>query len=93
MAALVHRAYELKTITEAQRRYLYINMAKRGYRTCEPIEADVPVERPFLLARITESHLSALNYTRSELMKVLFMNDESELKSVYLGQALMQLVG
>src|ERR1019366_9937990 len=30
MQALIMRAYELKTITESQRRYLFINVAKRS---------------------------------------------------------------
>src|SRR5437773_8160492 len=31
MASLVQRAFELKTITDAQRRYLFIQLAQAGY--------------------------------------------------------------
>lgn len=93
MAALVQRAFELGTITDAQRRYLYINMAKRGYRTREPIEADVPLESPALVAKMVRSHVEKLGYTEGQLMSLLYMRDPAELKSVYLGENLLQLVG
>jgi Zn-dependent peptidase ImmA (M78 family)/DNA-binding XRE family transcriptional regulator len=93
MAALVQRAYELKTITDAQRRYLFINLGKRGYRTREPIEADVPLERPSLLAKIVQSHIEKLQYTEGDVMRLLHMRDSGELRSVYMGQNLLQLVG
>ena len=43
MAALVERAYALKTMTENQRRYFYINMARRGYKMHEPAESEFPL--------------------------------------------------
>ena len=43
MAALIMRAYELKTITDSQRRYLFINVSKRsGGRLHEPLESEIP---------------------------------------------------
>jgi len=93
MAALVQRAFELGTITDAQRRYLYINMAKRGYRTREPIEADVPLESPTLVAKMVRAHVEKLGYTEGQLMSLLYMRDPAELKSVYLGENVLQLVG
>jgi Zn-dependent peptidase ImmA (M78 family)/transcriptional regulator with XRE-family HTH domain len=93
MAALVHRAFELGTITDSQRRYLYINMAKRGYRTREPIEADVPLEIPTILSKMVRTHIEKLDYTEGQVMGLLYMRDPSELKSVYLGQNLLGLVG
>jgi Zn-dependent peptidase ImmA (M78 family) len=93
MAALVHRAFELGTVTDAQRRYLYINMAKRGYRTREPIEADVPIENPELITSIVRAHIDKLDYTEGQVMSLLYMRDPAELKSVYLGSNVLQLVG
>ena len=93
MAALVQRAFELGTITDAQRRYFYMNMAKRGYRTREPIEADVPLEIPTFLTKMVRSHMEKLEYTEGQVMSLLHMSDLAELKSVYLGQNLLQLVG
>ena len=45
MAAIVQRAYELGTITESQRKYQFIQLSRRGYRTREPEETDIPLER------------------------------------------------
>lgn len=47
--ALVMRAYRLKTITEAQMRYLFIQFSQGGYCSREPEELDIPVEKPALL--------------------------------------------
>jgi Zn-dependent peptidase ImmA (M78 family)/DNA-binding XRE family transcriptional regulator len=93
MAALIHRAFELKTITETQQRYLYINMAKRGYRMREPAEADVPTERPMLLNTLTRTHIDKLGYSVADLMKLVLLRNEDELRSVYLGGGQLRLVG
>ncbi len=93
MAALIHRAAELRTITQAQQRYLYINMAKRGYRMREPAEADVPLERPSLLNSLTRAHIDKLGYSISDLMRLVLLRNEDELRSVYLGGGPLRLVG
>lgn len=51
-----------------------------------------PVERPSLLSNLTRSHIDKLSYSMDDLLKLLHMKNESELRSVYLGQGLMQLV-
>ena len=93
MQALVVRAYELKTITETQRRYMFMNFSKRGYRTREPIETDVPIERPETMTKLARAHLQDLGFSIRDVMKLLFYCDEAEFRSVYLGGGNLQLVG
>jgi Zn-dependent peptidase ImmA (M78 family)/transcriptional regulator with XRE-family HTH domain len=86
MATLLERAYQLKTISETQRRYFYMNLSKRGWRTREPIETDIPVERPTLLNRLTRAHIESLGYSCQQLMNALFLTNETEFRSTYLGE-------
>lgn len=94
MAALIHRAYELGTINESQRKYFYINLAKKGYRLREPGSEEIPVERPSLLARLTRAHLEQLNYTIDDLKSLLFFRGDADFLPVYLGTGnSLRLVG
>lgn len=92
MAALIQRAYDLKTITETQRRYMFMNLSKKGYRTREPEETDVPIERPELLTRLALEHLRELGFSVREMMGLLFYTDENEFRSVYMGSDSLRLV-
>lgn len=91
MAALIQRAYELKTITETQRRYLFMALAKRGHRLREPVETDIPVERPSRLKALVRTHVE-LGFSTRDLMSLLFVHDENEFRSVYLGANQLRLV-
>jgi Zn-dependent peptidase ImmA (M78 family) len=94
MAALIHRAYELGTINESQRKYFYINLAKKGYRLHEPGSEDIPVERPTLLARLAKAHLEQLGYTIEDLKTLLFFRGDADFRPVYLGAGnSLRLVG
>jgi Zn-dependent peptidase ImmA (M78 family)/transcriptional regulator with XRE-family HTH domain len=93
MAALIHRAYELGAITENQRKYLYINMSKKGYRLQEPAGEDVPVERPTVLATLAKMHLDQLSYSFNDLKNLLLFRGEADMRSVYLGTGSLKLVG
>ncbi|HEY7342052.1 MAG TPA: XRE family transcriptional regulator [Ktedonobacterales bacterium] len=83
MAALLMRAQDLDTITPNQARYLWMQMAKAGYRTREPVELDVTGEQPRLLRELVEMHMDKLGYSESDLGKILPLN-EGELHSWYL---------
>jgi Zn-dependent peptidase ImmA (M78 family)/transcriptional regulator with XRE-family HTH domain len=82
MQALVMRAYHLKTITEAQMRYLFIQFSQAGYRMREPEELDVPIEKPTLLRMMIEAHSSELGYSAEEISKLLNL-DEDEFRDLY----------
>jgi Zn-dependent peptidase ImmA (M78 family)/transcriptional regulator with XRE-family HTH domain len=92
MAALIQRAHELKTITDNQRRYLFMALSKRGQRLREPIETDIPIERPTKLMGLVKSHVE-LGYSNRDLMKLIFISDEDEFRSSYLGINKLRLIG
>lgn len=92
MAALIQRAFDLNTITDSQRKYLYINMAKKGYRMQEPVEVEVAVERPTLLNRLVKAHIDELGYTSTDIKRLLLIEEEDELRSVYMGGGSLRLV-
>lgn len=81
--ALITRAYHLKTITDRQRRYLYMQLNRGGYRLREPQELDPPVEVPHRLNMIVDFHRHDLGYDISELSELLGLN-EPELRKNYL---------
>jgi Zn-dependent peptidase ImmA (M78 family)/transcriptional regulator with XRE-family HTH domain len=87
MASLVQRGFELKTITDSQRRYLFIQLARAGYKTREPIETDVPIERPALIRELVDTHMNELGYSAIDLSKLLVIT-ESEFRQAYLEQSL-----
>ncbi len=92
MQALIMRAFELKTITDSQRRYLFINVAKRsGGRIHEPLESEVPRESPELFGNLIRTHMQDLGYSVPDLLRLLFMEEE-ELKADYLGEQRLRIV-
>src|SRR6185437_12290831 len=54
IAALIRRAYELNIVTKRQYHYLSHQMSALGYKTREPKNVDVPVEKPRLLRKMAE---------------------------------------
>ena len=62
--ALVYRAHDLGLITERQYRYLFEQISIRGWKTREPENLDVPVEKPRALLKIVEVCQLAKNLPR-----------------------------
>lgn len=54
IAALIHRAYDLNIVTKRQYHYLSHQMSALGYKTREPKNLDVAVEKPRLLRKMAE---------------------------------------
>lgn len=92
MQALIERAYELKTISDSQRKYLYINIGKRGYKTHEPFSEEMPDEQPQTLNRLVRAHLNELGYSVTELSDLLFIREEEEFRSLFLNERRLRLV-
>jgi len=82
MAALLHKAFDLKKITSRQYQYFWMQMGKAGYRTKEPPEFDIPKERPSLLREIVDTYRRKLEYTPKELSLLLGLH-EQEVMSIY----------
>jgi Zn-dependent peptidase ImmA (M78 family) len=85
MQALVERAYHLGTITPSQRKYLYMQFSRFGYRLREPIETDIPRERPTMLKELVDTHIKELGYSVYELSDLMMMN-EPEVRELYVRQ-------
>lgn len=73
MAAIIRRAFDLARITERQYRYFNIEMAKRGYKKCEP--ALIPSEEPSLFRAILDVHRNNHNRSPAELSALLGMKE------------------
>ena len=84
MQALITRAYRLGSISEGQRRSMYIRLSKAGYRTREPETLDPPVEKPSWMVLLARTHLNELEYSRNELCDLLAIS-EAEFRMHYIG--------
>ena len=84
MQSLITRACHLGTISDRQRRSMFIRLSQAGYRTREPETLDPPVERPTMMAELAQRHLDELEYSRSELCDLLTIG-EAEFKNHYIG--------
>ena len=75
MQALIMKAYHLETITNRQRAEMFIRLNRAGYRTREPLTLDPPVEQPKRLFELAKTHMTQLEYSRTELMEYLSINE------------------
>jgi hypothetical protein len=65
MQALVRRAFGLSIISERQYKYLFEEIGANGWRTREPRNLDIPVEKPRALRQIAEiAYGHPINYPR-----------------------------
>jgi Zn-dependent peptidase ImmA (M78 family)/DNA-binding XRE family transcriptional regulator len=55
MQALIHRAHDLRIITDRQYRYLFEQLSTRGWRTREPSNLDIPIEAPQAFSKMVQS--------------------------------------
>jgi Zn-dependent peptidase ImmA (M78 family) len=85
MQAILMRAHDLKLVTANQKRYLFMQISKAGYRLREPPTLDPPAEPPQLLHRIVIHHRRNLGYSAEDLCQLLAIN-EVDLRSWYLGE-------
>lgn len=81
--ALICRSHELGIITERQYRYLFEQISVRGWRTREPANLDIPIEKPRALRKIVE--LSPFGKNPNRLATELRLNVEhvQEILNVY----------
>jgi hypothetical protein len=54
LSALIMRAIHLGVITDRQQRYLFQQLSQRGWRTREPANLDVPIEKPRAVRKMIE---------------------------------------
>ena len=75
MQALVMRASHFGTITPSQKKSLFVQMSKAGYRTREPETLDPPTEYPSKLFELAKTYMTEVGYSRAELMEYLAINE------------------
>jgi Zn-dependent peptidase ImmA (M78 family)/DNA-binding XRE family transcriptional regulator len=83
MGALIEQAYRIGNISKSQRSRLIIQLRSDTHSYREPIEADIPMEKPSLLDELIQAHLTDLRYSVEDLSTL--MNElESEFVAKYL---------
>ncbi len=85
MGSLLYKAEALQIITKNQSRYLWSQFGTLGYLKQEPLELQVPVERPTLVKEITDAYLNELAYSAQELAEILCLNVD-DFENYYLEQ-------
>jgi Zn-dependent peptidase ImmA (M78 family) len=81
MAAIIRRAFDLGKLTERQYTYYNAEMAKRGYKKCEP--ALIPAEEPQLFDEVLTVHRRAHRRTTKHLSDLLGLY-EHQFQEAYL---------
>ena len=87
IAAMAKRARNLGIITENQERYVYITLNKMGGKKKEPLDDQIPFEKPYLFKQAfslllknriftKESLVEELALSRKELESLLFLPSE-----------------
>ena len=78
--SLIERAYSLQKITKNQRRYFYMDMARHGYRTKEPVLLEP--EEPYLHGMLFDAHKNNLDYSLDDFASLFSMYDD-EIREYY----------
>lgn len=68
---LLHRAHDLKLISDDEYRKLQINMSRRGWRKKEPLDEEIPLEEPKLLKSAMEMLIKEKICTPSDILAQL----------------------
>ena len=82
MAAILYKAREMGMLTANQAKYLWMQMAAKGYKKQEPIE--IEGDNPTLLREIIDAYIEDMGYDKTELAKILYLS-EDEFDVNYLG--------
>lgn len=71
MAALLHRAGDLRCLTDNQKRYLWSQLSRAGYLRREPSPLDIQPEPPTLLADIMSHYANDLGLSLDEFAHLI----------------------
>ncbi len=83
MAALIHRAKELRCITTNQAKYMFMKLSSMGYRLKEPEHLLPPRENPKLLHNIIDVYFKDFSYTKKDLYSLLFLKRDNDFYDLY----------
>jgi len=84
MSALLYRARDLGEVTPRHAKTIWIQMGQYGYRVREPMELDIPTEKPALYEEVIGVYSNEMDYSLSDLAK-LFRMREHEVCHIYFG--------
>lgn len=65
---MLMRAIKLDLVTEKRAEYLWISYSRKGWRTCEPLDDELPVERPRLLRQALNAILTNKLQSREDVL-------------------------
>lgn len=68
VAALIRRAHTLEVITEEHYSRLMRNLSYRKWRTKEPLDDVLPIEKPLLLTRCVEALLNSAGFNKEDIL-------------------------
>ena len=71
MQALIMQAYHLGVISDRQRRHMFMQLSRAGYRMREPAELDPPPELPARVNELIRFHQTELGYTEAAVQELL----------------------
>ena len=80
MQALIYRAKDLDIISDRQYRYLFQQLSARGWRTAEPTNLNIPIEKPRLITKMAEVFYGT-PILYSKLASAIHL-EESEVRSI-----------
>lgn len=83
MGAILMKAKQIGVISDRQYSKLWTEMGKSGYRTKEPIELEIPEEKPTIITELIDIHLNELGYSPKQLADMVNHKQE-EFNSLYI---------
>jgi Zn-dependent peptidase ImmA (M78 family)/transcriptional regulator with XRE-family HTH domain len=82
MQALIYKAWQIGRISDRMFKYYNIEMAKRGFKTKEPVDWNGGAESPSTLRQLLTTYVDELQYSASDLGDLLGLLEE-EVISLY----------
>ena len=82
MQALIYKAWQIGRLSDRMFKYYNIEMAKRGFKTKEPVDWNGSAENPSTLRQLIGTYVEELSYSPSDLGE-LFGLVEDEVVGLY----------
>jgi Zn-dependent peptidase ImmA (M78 family)/transcriptional regulator with XRE-family HTH domain len=76
MQALIYKAWQIGKISDRMFKYYNIEMAKRGFKTKEPVEWNGSGESPSTLAQLLSTYVDDLSYSTTDLGELLGLSED-----------------
>jgi Zn-dependent peptidase ImmA (M78 family) len=82
MQALMYKAWEIGKISDRMYKYYNVELARRGFRSREPVALSNFTETPMVFREIISEHLTTLEYSLDELAELCGLFTD-EFRSLY----------